>query len=75
MVGHNNSRYPKPCDYMIEQKDGGSFFSVVKCRHRPDPFCEIINGYDDITVPLTEKGLHVIKSIPHLVNGPTEMTG
>ena len=63
----------KPSYYMIEQKKGGCVAILYICRDCLNPFCKIINGYNDVTMPLAEVGLQCIKLIPHLEKGPTAM--
>ena len=38
--------------YMIEKEEGGSITILCICRHSLRPFCEIINDYNDVTMPL-----------------------
>ena len=60
---------------MIEQEESESITILYIFRHGLSPFCEIVNGYNDVTMPPTEVGLQCMKSIPHLANGPMTMTG
>ena len=65
----------KPSYHMTKQKEGGSLSILCICRNCLIPFCKVINGYDDVTMPLDEVGLQCMKSITHLEKGPTTMMG
>ena len=36
---------------MIEQEESGSLTIFRICRHGLSPFCGIVNGYNDVTMP------------------------
>jgi hypothetical protein len=75
MVSDNHLWDVEPCYYLVENKESCCLAIIIKCRHSFDPLCEVVYHYDDITMPLYEIGWHVVKLIPHLVKGPTIMTG
>ena len=41
----------KPSYHMIKQKEGSSVSILCICMHFLIPFCKIIDGYDDVTMP------------------------
>ena len=75
MVSDYGLQNSKPRYHMVKQKEGGSLAILDICRHCLNPFCKIINVYNDVTIRLTEIGLKCIKYIPHLAKGPTTMKG
>ena len=60
---------------MIENKVCRHFTIGFKGRHYLFPLRKGVTNDNDIIVPPTEIGLHVMKSTPHLVKGPTVMMG
>jgi hypothetical protein len=65
MVGDDGLRDTKPSDDMIEYEQCCSFLGVIKCRHRLDPFSEIIHNYNDVSMPPAQ-----VRVTCHEVNAP-----
>ena len=42
----------KPSYCMIEKEESDNITILYICRHFLSPFCEIIYGYNDVTMPL-----------------------
>ena len=55
----------KSCDDVIENEKCCSFSSIVECRHRLDPFSEIIHIYNDVSMPPDR-----VRVTCHEVNAP-----
>jgi hypothetical protein len=51
MVGGSGLRDTKPSDDIIEYEQHYSFPGIIKCRHRLDPFSEIVHNYNDVSMP------------------------
>jgi hypothetical protein len=41
----------KPSNDMIEYEQCYSFPCVIECRHRLDPFSEMVHNYNDVSMP------------------------
>jgi hypothetical protein len=51
MISDNGLWNTKASDDVVEDKKSCGTTIVQKSRHSLSPFCEVINGNDDITVP------------------------
>jgi hypothetical protein len=65
VISNDSLRESKSSDDMIEYEKCCNFSSVIECRHRLDPFSEIICGYDDVSMPLVR-----VRVTCHEVNAP-----
>ena len=54
MISDDSLRDSESCDDMIEYEHGCSFFGIIECRHRLGPLCEIIHGYNNVSIPLSQ---------------------
>ena len=52
VVSDYSLRDSKPSYHMVDYKEGGSLTILCICRHCLIPFCEVINDYDHVTMPL-----------------------
>jgi hypothetical protein len=52
MVNDDGFRETKPSNNMIEYEKRYSFPSIIKYRHRLDPFSEIIHRNNNVSMPL-----------------------
>ena len=75
VISQDGLRDFEPSDNVIKKKQGNNFSIFSICRHILNPFCEIIDGHDNITMPLDVVGLKCMKSMPHLEKGPPSMMG
>ena len=51
MVSDDGVRDTKSSNDMIEYEQRCNFPSIMKCRHRLDPFSEIIHNYNNVSMP------------------------
>jgi hypothetical protein len=51
MVNDNGLRDTKSSNNMIEYEQCCIFLGIIKCRHQLGPFSEIIDDYDDVSMP------------------------
>jgi hypothetical protein len=65
MVSDNGLRDTKTSDDMIEYEQRCSFPDIIKCRHRLDPFSEIIHNYNNVSIPPDR-----VRVTCHEVNAP-----
>lgn len=75
MVSENGLRDIKTRHDMVEEELSCSDSVIIICGDHLNPFSEVVNGEDDIAMPLAKQGLHVLKYMPHLETEPTVMTG
>jgi hypothetical protein len=65
MVNDDVLRDTKSSNDMIEYEQCCSFPGIIKCRHRRDPFSEIIHDYDNVYMPPCR-----VRVTCHEVNSP-----
>jgi hypothetical protein len=75
MISYNSLLDCEMSDDVIEHKKCCNSAIVKKCRHSLNPFIEIIDCDDNITIPPVEVGLHCMKSIPPFAKGSMETIG
>jgi hypothetical protein len=51
MIYNDGLRKTKPSNYMIEYEQCCSSPSVIECRHRLEPFSEIVHNYNNVSMP------------------------
>ena len=52
VISDDSLRDPKSSNNMIKYEKGYNFPGIVKSRHHLGPFCEIIHGYNNVSMPL-----------------------
>jgi hypothetical protein len=65
MISNDSLGNTKPSNDMIEYEQCCSFPGVIECRHRLDPFSEVIHNYDDVSMPPNR-----LRVTCHEVNAP-----
>jgi hypothetical protein len=71
VISNNSLWDPESSNNMIKYEKDCSFPSIVECRHRLDPFCEIIHDYDNVSMPpgRVRVTCHEIDTLLYFMNG------
>jgi hypothetical protein len=75
MISDNLIRDTEPGDNLIEYEEGNNLPIGFYSRHGFIPLSKLVDYHNNMLMPLAEVGLQSMKSTPHLVKGPTVMTG
>jgi hypothetical protein len=75
MVSDNLTWDTEPGDNLIEYEEGCSLPIRFNCSHGLDPLIKVVDDHDNVLMPQDEVGLQSMKSTPHLVKGPSIITG